>query len=161
MSDYLLRLLGNSFIAFMAVQFVKDVAYPWFKEFRREPAKLKSTYVGTINPEGVGSHKISVHLRRSGYKVSGLLLFEEGNHNGKEYKLTGRYSHGLLTFTYWPKDSAGTSEGSGTFQRLPNGDLFSGYLAYSGQSASQVRTIHCDLDAAPPKPHYSEMHGSR
>ena len=147
MFDDLLPKLGSAAIGAAATPILKDFVYPWLIELLREPTKLRSTYTGTIKWEDVGDHKMSVRLRKLGYKISGSILFVEGKHKGKEYKLTGRYSHGLLTFTYQSKDSASTSQGSGTFQRLRDGELFSGYFAYFGQSAGQVETVHCDLNA--------------
>jgi hypothetical protein len=147
MSEHLLRTMGNGFIGFIAYQIIKDFVYPWFIEFRREPAKLKSTYVGTVIWEDGSSCEISVQLRKLGYTVSGSMALVEGK-GETEYKLNGRYSGGLLTFTYRPKYSASASEGCGTFQRLRDGELLSGYLAYLSQSSNQVQTVHCDLNAA-------------
>jgi hypothetical protein len=148
MYDHLTRVFGHAFIGLIAVEIWKEFVYPWYIELRREPAKLKSAYVATVNWDDGSSRRISVQLRKRGYTVSGSMAVMEGKREDKEYKLKGRYSRGLLTFTYWPKYSEITSEGCGTFQRLHDGELLSGYFAYLGQSANQVESVHCDLNAA-------------
>lgn len=148
MSDHLLRMMGNGFIGFIAYQIVKEFFYPWFVELRREPAKLKPTYVGTVKWEDGRSREISVRFRKLGYTVSGSIALMEGKREDQEYKLAGRYSRGLLTFTYRTKYSESTSDGCGTFQRLAHGERLSGCFSYFSESANQVETVHCDLNAA-------------
>ncbi len=146
LEDFLPK-LASAAIGAAATPFLKDFVYPWIIELLREPTKLKPTFIGAIKWADAGDHKLTVRIRKLGYRVSGTILFTEGKQKGKEYKLAGRYSQGLLTFTYHPKDSASTSQGSGTFLRLRDGELFRGHFAYFGQTHGHVETVACDLSA--------------
>lgn len=146
LDDLSLKLLAAALGA-AATPLFQYVLYPWFIEYFREPTKLRPSYTGELRWEDVGANKITVKLRKHGYRVSGTLLFMDGKHKGKEYELSGRYSHGLLTFTYLPADSGSTSQGSGTFQRLKDGELFKGYFAYVSLSSGKIETMTCELNA--------------
>jgi len=125
-----------------------SVIYPFLIERFKEPTKLAPEYYGTLDFGHGPTHRISVTVRKLGYRVTGLIRFTEGEHQGKEYELEGRYSHGSLTFTYWALNKASTSQGAGTFQRRHDGQLFVGAFAYYSQGQDAVSTVACALAPA-------------
>lgn len=144
MDDSLVK-LGALVAGAIATPLVKDIILPWATEISREPTKLDERYDGVLEWPIVGNHRISLRPKKVGNRVTGILVFLEGIHAGKDYKISGRYSHGLLTFTYRPTDKRSTSSGSGTFQRLEDGTLLSGFFSYISQTSNRVQSISCDL----------------
>ncbi|HVR98503.1 MAG TPA: hypothetical protein VMW27_17950, partial [Thermoanaerobaculia bacterium] len=129
----LLDILGNliaaaigAFVAFFWV----SLAYPAIIEGFFEPTKLAREYRGVLDFGRGPHHTISLQVKKRGYRVRGKLVFLQGRHKGKEYPVKGRYAHSLLTFHYYPSDKMSTSQGTATFQRLRDGELFLGYFAY-------------------------------
>lgn len=114
----------------------------------KEPTKLAAEYIGTLDFGTGPNHEISLRLRKSGNRVQGALRFTRGKHAGKEYHVTGRYSHGLLTFVYWPYDPTSTSQGTATYQRREDGQLLYGYFVYHSQSEDRVATVKSDMRPA-------------
>lgn len=121
---------------------------PWIVETFKEPIKLGSNFIGVLKWEDVGVHKIEMRPKKLGYDISGSLRFVEGKHVGKEYVISGRYQHGLLTFTYRPDDPQSTSQGSGTFLRSIDGKRFTGHFAYVGESSGVIESVPCEFNAA-------------
>jgi hypothetical protein len=127
--------------AFLWVSFI----YPSIIEGFFEPTKLAQEYRGTLDFGNGPNHVISLQVRKRGYQVRGRLTFLEGRHKGKVYPVKGRYSHSLLTFHYFPADKISTSQGTASFQRLKDGELFVGYFAYFSQESDSVSTVRCEL----------------
>lgn len=121
------------------------IIYPGIVEYFVEPTKLAVLYGGTLDFGRGPNHRIQVTLRKRGRGITGSLRFTEGRNAGKEYGVQGRYSHGLLTFVYWPLDKASTSQGTATFQRLQDGALFRGQFAYYSQEGDKVAAVQCEL----------------
>jgi len=119
--------------------------YPAVVEGLYEPTKLAREYRGILDFGKGPNHLISLQVRKRGYRVAGKLTFLEGRHKGKVYPVKGRYSHSLLTFHYFPSDRRSTSQGTATFQRLKDGELFAGYFAYFSQESDTVSTVRCEL----------------
>jgi hypothetical protein len=122
--------------------------HPFIVENLWEPTKLAKEYKGRLDFGNGPRHEISVRVNKKGYGIEGRLRFIEGRHSGKEYFVKGRYYHGMLTFTYWAVDQVSTSQGSATFQRLRDGELFLGYFAYYSQEKDFVDTVKCELRPA-------------
>lgn len=131
----------------------RKVLKPAFEQLFLEKRRLRRDWTGVIRWPDVGEHTLQVSLRKLGYTVSGRLLFTTGVHQGKAYRLTGRFAHGTLTFTYWPVDAASVSQGSGTFLLLNDGERLAGAFAYHGQTSNAVETIACELAALGATPH--------
>jgi len=124
------------------------VIYPWFVEWFREPTKLAKEFHGILDFGRGPNHEIVLRPKKCGYKVTGTLRFVKGEHAGKEYKILGRYHHGLLSFYYSAVNKASTSEGSATFKRMNDGDLFQGHFIYFSQSIDSLGTVECTLKTA-------------
>ena len=121
---------------------------PWIVENFKEPIKLRSNFIGTLEWENAGNHRIELRPKKLGYDVSGSLRFLDAKHVGKTYEITGRYQHGLLTFTYKPDDAHSISQGSGTFLRSFDGDKFTGYFVFIAESSGTIETSPCEFVAA-------------
>jgi hypothetical protein len=119
--------------------------YPAIIEGFFEPTKLANEYRGVLDFGHGPNHEVSLQVRKRGYQVVGVLTFLRGRHKGKVYPVKGRYSHSLLTFHYFPVDKISTSQGTASFQRLHDGDLFVGYFAYFSQEEDRVSTVRCEL----------------
>jgi len=131
----------GALVAFLWVSFI----YPAIIEGFFEPTKLAAEYRGILDFGKGPHHAISLRVRKHGYRVTGILEFVKGRHLGKKYPVKGRYSHSLLTFLYFPADKLSTSQGAASFQRLKDGDLFSGHFAYYSQESDSVSTVQCSL----------------
>jgi hypothetical protein len=119
--------------------------YPAVIEGFFEPTKLSAKYRGTLDFGKGPNHKVELRVKKRGYTVRGSLEFLDGRHKGKVYPVKGRYSHALLTFHYFPADKSSTSQGTATFQRLRDGELFLGYFAYYSEGEDRVATVACEL----------------
>lgn len=142
--DLLINLTAAAIGAFCAFVWTSHI-YPIFIEGVFEPTKLATEYRGVLDFGRGPNHMLSLQVRKLGYRVRGRLTFLEGRHKGKVYPVKGRYSHSLLTFHYFPVDKISTSQGTATFQRLRDGELFVGYFAYYSQESDSVSTVRCEL----------------
>jgi hypothetical protein len=90
-------------------------------------------------------HNIQVRLTKRGKWVHGMIEFVSGRHQGKRYPLSGHYKSGILTFTYEAEIRKSTAQGSGTFERCEDGELFRGHLCYYSPERQAIGTVPCDL----------------
>ena len=147
MSQMLSQLLSSLLplvIGALITPFWNHILYPRIIQVFAERTKLHRQYVAELRWADVGTHKLSMSVKKVGYKVTGTLRFIEGKANlGKEYELKGRYYHGLLTFTFVAMDPASISQGSGAFNSKSDGEAFVGYLTYISQSNGEIEAIDC------------------
>jgi hypothetical protein len=142
--DIIANLIAAAIGALSAWFWVTHV-YPAIIEGFFEPTKLAKEYRGRLDFGKGPHHEIALRVQKRGYTVRGSLIFLDGRHKGKVYPVKGRYSHGLLTFHYFPSDKTSTSQGTATFQRLKDGAVLSGYFAYYSEGQDKVATIQCSL----------------
>jgi hypothetical protein len=137
--------LAAAAIGGLLVFFWRTFIYPTIVEGFFEPTKLAREYRGVLDFGHGPNHEVSLQVRKRGYQVTGILTFLRGRHKGKIYPVKGRYSHSLLTFHYFPVDKISTSQGTASFQRLQDGELFVGFFAYFSQEEDRVSTVRCEL----------------
>ena len=130
---------------YLAGVFCQRFLYPLYTERFTESTKLAEEYQGVLDFGHGPNHRISLRLEKLGFNIKGTLKFIDGPNKDKAYKLIGRYANGLLTFSYKAVDRNSTSQGTATFKRLQDGDLFSGAFAYYSQLEDKVASVMCDL----------------
>jgi hypothetical protein len=139
----------------VALQLWKKLVKPAFEQYFQEPLKLHREWSGTIHWTEPGDHDIYMNIKKVGFSVSGTLLFTSGKYKGRKYKLTGRFAHLTLTFTYEPVNREQISQGSGTFLLREETDQLIGYIAYHARTDNVIETVPCRftsllaLDARP------------
>ena len=131
-----------SFIVGIIVGAYKKMIIPFIKENFTERVKIHDKWHGNFDFGSGNSHGIKLTLKKLGNNISGELEFTtEGKHHLKSYPIKGRFSSNILSFTYYPNDAKSTSQGSGTFERLNDGQLLKGQFAYYSQGQNKIDSI--------------------
>jgi len=113
----------------------------------RERTKLSHAYRGALDFGHGASSEIVLVPKKRGYEVKGTLKFTLGDNKGNEYKIRGRFAHGLLTFVYHPVDDARSSQGSGTFRLINDNETLAGLFLYRPKEDDAIRSVACQLKA--------------
>ncbi|MBN8642953.1 MAG: hypothetical protein J0L86_14165 [Flavobacteriales bacterium] len=143
MFENILAEIIGAFIIGLFIGTYKRYINPLIKEHFTDRIKLKKNWKSEINFGSGNLHGIKLELNKIGNDITGKIEFTSGRHQGKSYPIRGNFHSNILTFVYSPSDPTSTSQGSGTFKRLNDGELFNGYFAYYSQDSDQIRTVEC------------------
>jgi hypothetical protein len=145
--------MGESILAEIVAAFIVGAIFgtyrkfiiPYVKEHFTERIKLHAIWVSDVNFGSGNIHKVKLTVNKMGNDVKGEIEFISGRHTGKKYPISGRFSSNILTFNYFPLDPKSTSQGSGTYKRLMDGELLKGYFAYFSQEQNLIDTVECEF----------------
>jgi hypothetical protein len=108
--------------------FWRSVIVPWFEDRVYKDVKIEGTWY-TVNPTIVGERPETVTLKRHGHSVSGSLICNSGEDEGRIYNLHGTFRNMILTLFYESVDQECLDRGTIALRCIHNGGRFAGKMA--------------------------------